>query len=83
MKVYVIGGQPYQTLLVILFTVDSFSVSCSISVISVDGWHELFQPHSYRCDIDQLIEDPNIMRPLLRSMFQVAQGPMDLTSNQQ
>ena len=36
----------------ILLKVDSLSVGCSFSVISVNGWHELFEPHSYRCNID-------------------------------
>ena len=36
----------------ILLTVDSFSVGCSFSVISVNGCHELLKPHSYRCNID-------------------------------
>jgi hypothetical protein len=30
----------------------SLSVGLAISVISVNGWHELFEPHSYRCNID-------------------------------
>ena len=30
----------------------SLSVGCSYFVISVNGWHELFKPHSYRCNID-------------------------------
>jgi hypothetical protein len=28
------------------------SVGCSISVISVNGWLELFEPHRYRCNFD-------------------------------
>jgi hypothetical protein len=30
----------------------SLSVGLAISVISVNGWHELFELHSYRCNID-------------------------------
>ena len=30
----------------------SVSVGLAISVISVNGWHELFELHSYRCNID-------------------------------
>ena len=40
--------------LLILLTVDPFAVGCStnaISVISVNGWHELLESHSYRCDM--------------------------------
>jgi hypothetical protein len=36
----------------ILLSVDSLSVGCSFSVISVNGWHEFFETHSYRCNID-------------------------------
>ena len=36
----------------ILLTVDSLSIGCSFSVISVNGWHELFEPHSYRSNND-------------------------------
>ena len=37
---------------VILLTVNPLTVGYSISVISVNGWHELFEPHSYRCNTD-------------------------------
>jgi hypothetical protein len=29
----------------------AMQVRCSISVISVDGWHELFEPHRDRCNM--------------------------------
>jgi hypothetical protein len=34
--------------LLIILTVNPLSVGCSNSVISVNGWHELSEPHSYR-----------------------------------
>jgi hypothetical protein len=34
--------------LLILITVIPSSICCLISLMSVNGWHELFEPHSYR-----------------------------------
>jgi hypothetical protein len=57
--------------LLILLTVSPLLVGCSISVISVNGWHELFEPHSYRCNMLGAAAVTRESGPVVRYMSEV------------